>query len=174
MNQPSERSGDTEADSVSAADAVPDGPGQPRAAGQEQSQQAGDGAENQGDQDTGTAHRQRNWEAFSFHHQKLKHLTTVGLVFSGGVITLFQSEIMAPGPWRTIALVLPILSSMLTLAAQVSLGNETLTGNEEQTRDAFGIPMTVHWFQLVALVLLSSAIGWAGVFLFIDIGLLPR
>ncbi|MCS3859578.1 hypothetical protein GGP96_002620 [Salinibacter ruber] len=49
---------------------------------------------------TGTqpARRQRDWDAFAFQHEKLKHLTTVGLVLSGGIITLFQSEMMEPSP----------------------------------------------------------------------------
>ncbi len=41
---------------------------------------------------------QRDWDAFAFQHEKLKHLTTVGLVLSGGIITLFQSEMMEPSP----------------------------------------------------------------------------
>jgi hypothetical protein len=47
---------------------------------------------------------------------------------------------------------------MLTLTAQVSLGNEASSGAGEN-RDAFGVPVSIHWFQLAALVLLSLSIG---------------
>ncbi len=55
----------------------------------------------------------------------------------------FQSELMDPSPLALIALVLPVFSSMLTLAAEVSLGNEAPTVIE-RTHDAFGIPVAVH------------------------------
>lgn len=115
---------------------------------------------------------QRDWDAFAFQHEKLKHLTTVGLVLSGGIITLFQSELMDPSPLALLALVLPVVSSMLTLVMQVSLGNETPTV-VERTRDPFGIPVAVHWGGLVALVLLASSIGWLASFFLRDVGLLP-
>ncbi len=127
---------------------------------------------------TGTqpARRQRDWDAFAFQHEKLKHLTTVGLVLSGGIITLFQSEMMEPSPLALIALVLPVVSSMLTLAAQVSLGNEASTTEPmaaERTRDSFGVPVAVHWVGLAALFLLASSLGWLASFFFRDTGLLP-
>ncbi len=115
---------------------------------------------------------QRDWDAFAFQHEKLKHLTTVGLVLSGGIITLFQSELMDPSPLALIALVLPVVSSMLTLAAEVSLGNEAPMVMEK-TRDAFGIPVAVHWTVLVASLLLASSLGWLASFFFRDVGLLP-
>lgn len=119
---------------------------------------------------------QRDWDAFAFQHEKLKHLTTVGLVLSGGIITLFQSELMDPSPLALIALVLPVVSSMLTLAAQVSLGNEASTTEPmaaERTRDSFGVPVAVHWVGLAALFLLASSLGWLASFFFRDTGLLP-
>ncbi|MCS4175160.1 hypothetical protein GGP97_003101 [Salinibacter ruber] len=125
---------------------------------------------------TQPARRQRDWDAFAFQHEKLKHLTTVGLVLSGGIITLFQSEMMEPSPPALIALVLPVVSSMLTLAAQVSLGNEASTTEPmaaERTRDSFGVPVAVHWVGLAALFLLASSLGWLASFFFRDTGLLP-
>ncbi len=115
---------------------------------------------------------QRDWDAFAFQHEKLKHLTTVGLVLSGGIITLFQSELMDPSPLALIALVLPVVSSMLTLAAEVSLGNEAPMVMEK-TRDAFGIPVAVHWTVLVAVFLLGMSLGWLAFLFFRDVGLLP-
>jgi hypothetical protein len=144
-------------------------------------EEAGAGAETgRTDQDEGSdgpahvqpAHTQRDWDAFAFQHEKLKHLTTVGLVLSGGIITLFQSELMDPSPLALFALILPVASSMLTLAAQVSLGNEASTVTE-RARDAFGVPVTVHWVQLVAMILLASSLGWLASFFFRDVGLLP-
>ena len=125
---------------------------------------------------TQPARGQRDWDAFAFQHEKLKHLTTVGLVLSGGIITLFQSEMMEPSPLALIALVLPVVSSMLTLAAQVSLGNEASTTEPmaaERTRDSFGVPVAVHWVGLAALFLLASSLGWLASFFFRDTGLLP-
>jgi hypothetical protein len=90
----------------------------------------------------------------------------------GGIITLFQSELMTPSPLALLALALPVASSMLTLAAQVSLGNEA-SMETERTCDAFGIPMSVHWVGLVAMVLLASSLGWLASFFFLDVGLLP-
>jgi hypothetical protein len=66
------------------------------------------------------------------------------------------------------ALVVVVLSSMFSVAAEASLGNEVdddLDPFDEST-DRFGVPMSVHWTEVVVLLLLGGAIGYMG-FLFL-------
>lgn len=59
-----------------------------------------------------------------------------------------------------------VLSSMISVACEASLGNEV--GNEldpvDEGRDRFGVPKSVQWAELGVLVLLGGAIGYMAFF----------
>lgn len=177
-------SGKDQADAEPAPGAATDGdktaqePGDREASHQGTSDPERPSPEQQGQKERRASVDHGYWEAFALHHEKLKHLTTVGLVLSGGVITLFQSKLMEPNPLEVVGmLAFPVLSSLLTLAAQASLANEASivkqsNRDEKVARGEFGVPMEIHWIQLVALLLLSSGIGLTAVVFLVNTGLL--
>jgi hypothetical protein len=85
---------------------------------------------------------------------------------AGGIITLLQSDLMEFEPPFVVSFLPPLLSFVLTLAAQWDLVRKAGQG-------ASGVPRSVNWAELAALGLLGSAVGLTSAFFLIDAGIIP-
>lgn len=85
---------------------------------------------------------------------------------AGGIITLLQSDLMEFEPPFVLSFLPPLLSFLLTLAAQWDLVRKAGQGAPD-------VPQSTYWAETAALGLMGAAIGATSVFFLIEVGILP-
>lgn len=106
-------------------------------------------------------------DPWALHHDFLKHLTTIALLVTGGIITLIQSDLMSAKPLYAVAFGPPFVSFILTISAQRDLVRKASRGASE-------VPQTTCWVELAAIAFLGAGIGAGASFFLLELGALPQ
>lgn len=105
-------------------------------------------------------------DPWSLHQDFLKHLTTIALIMTGGLITLLQSSLMSVRPIYVLPFVPAIISFLVTGVSQWALVRSATLGASEVSK-------VYHRVEIAALSLLASCISATTVLFLIELGILP-